>query len=391
MIVRYISAGDRLNYGDFLFSLIFKEYFKDTFDIEFYGIVESNYSYFGAIPTQSYKTLVKEINHEEDVVVIGGGEVFFPKWSSLYSFIHPTYSLFKRNRYLNKIDSLINLSQKMFYQTRNEFPFIPNLGCENIFISVGGQFTKKLNPKEVSYLKNVLSKSTFISVRDNRTYLSLKANDINTTKIPDSAVLMSKIYPLEELIKRLKNISLLNIDNQFIFLQLGKYKGPKNKKKFISDINQIAVEKKLTIICCPIGTAPGHEDNKLLMQFCKLDSSWRLVKPNNVFEIMYLIAKSELYIGTSLHGLITAFSFNKPAISMNKKVLKADSFIETWCSEFYEPSIDYEELSTKAKIVFQKWDKTKAHLQLEYCQKLVENYFLDIKKYLKEKRNYKSI
>lgn len=64
---------------------------------------------------------------------------------------------------------------------------------------------------------------------------------------------------------------------------------------------------------------------------------------------------------------------------------------KTWCSEFYEPSIDYEELSTKAKTVFQKWDKTKAQLQLEYCQKLVENYFFDIQKYLKVKRNYKSI
>ena len=142
MVIRYISAGDRLNYGDFLFSLIFQEYFKDNFEVKYYGIVDSDYSYFGAIPTKSYKALIQDNNHEEDIVVVGGGEVFFAKWSSLYSFIYPAFSLIKKNRILNKINLHGILSRIFFYQTMFEFPFTPNLGCENFYISVGGQFSK---------------------------------------------------------------------------------------------------------------------------------------------------------------------------------------------------------------------------------------------------------
>ena len=54
---------------------------------------------------------------------------------------------------------------------------------------------------------------------------------------------MSKIYPLDELTKRLKNSELLNIYDKFLFLQVGKFKGPKDIKKFMSDVNKIAYEK----------------------------------------------------------------------------------------------------------------------------------------------------
>lgn len=385
MIIRYISAGDRLNYGDFLFSLIFQEYFKDNFEIKFYGIVESDYSYFGGIPTQSYETLVKNINYEKDVIIIGGGEVFFPKWNLLYSYINPYYSFIKKNKYLNKIEDILNLSKKIFFQTKFSFPFTPNLKIENLYISVGGKFSNSLNTEEIKYLINILSKSKFISVRDNRTHFSLNNYGIKSTIIPDSAILMSKIFPLEEIIRRIKNKSLLDINGKYLFLQVGKYLGPKEIKKFVTDVNKIAKDKKLCIVCCPIGIAPGHEDHKLLKQFCKIDPNWILVEPGCIFDVMYLIAKSEFYMGTSLHGLITAFSFNKLAISLNRRVGKANSFIETWCSDFYETSIDYEDLIDKMEIVFHKWNYSKAKLQLEYCQKLVEDYFIEITTYLTNK------
>jgi polysaccharide pyruvyl transferase WcaK-like protein len=388
MIIRYISAGDRLNYGDMLFSLIFREYFQDEFQIYYYGIVKSNYTDFGAIPTHSYKSLIKDICPSEDIVVIGGGEVLFPRWNKLYSFIYPMYSIIKNNRYLNVLDKAFNLSNNFFYKSSYEFPFVPNLQCENIYISVGGQFNSDISTEEREYLVKILMQSKVVSVRDIRTSISLKSHGLDTDLVPDSAILMSKVYPYHQLQYKLKNKTLLDLNDDYLFLQVGRFKGPKDINKFIYDINYIAKKKGLVVVCCPIGIAPGHEDHELLQYFCKLDSSWKFIKPNNIFDIMYLIAKSDMYIGTSLHGLITAFSYNKPAISLNKKIQKANSFIETWCSEFYVSTIDYEELSSKVILIEQKWNKSKAQVQLEYCQDKVEKYFQFINNYLKTKNNF---
>lgn len=382
MTIRYIAASDRINYGDLIFPLIFKHYFSQSHTIKFYGLVQSDYSNFGALPTRSYKNLVKDIN-KYDIIVVGGGEVFFGKWKNLYSYVYSFYSKILNTRIINRLENKLNLYRLFFYRTKDEYPFLPNLRCETIYIGSGGEFTINQSIQEKEYIKNILRKSQFLSVRDNRTYTSLKENGVESELIPDSAVLINKVFKKDAIKNMVINKSILeHKENDYILLQMGRFKAPKELHKFVDDMNYFASSNSLKIICCPIGYAPGHEDHIILQKLCNIDASWEYINANNIYEIMYLISNCRIYMGTSLHGLITAFSFLKPALALNRKIKKTSSFIDTWCNDFYEQSIDYNEIRDKADNAFFKWDKIKAANQLYYCQNKVEIYFKRIDNYL---------
>jgi hypothetical protein len=76
--IHFISASDRLNYGDLIFILVFKKIFNNSTQIYNYGLIKSDLSHFGALPTESFKTLEQRIkklkkDNSQQVIIIGGG------------------------------------------------------------------------------------------------------------------------------------------------------------------------------------------------------------------------------------------------------------------------------------------------------------------------------
>lgn len=383
MTLRYLSAGDRLNYGDFLFSLIFSHYFSESFEIEYYGIINSDFSDFGAIPTKSYKSFVRDINGNNDVVIIGGGEVFFPNWIKLYTYINPTYAKLMQSKVLHKIESILKLVKYFIPANQSWFPFVPNFKNENIYIAAGGEISPLMKKRELKYLIDKLKEANFLSVRDARSMNSLKNHRIPSYLLPDSAILMSKVYSLKYLTETFENKISLSMDNKkYIFLQIGNEKGPADLNEFSKNINKIAANRGYTVLCCPIGQAPRHEDHLILRKLCDKNKEWNYYEPQNIFEIMLLIAKASVYIGTSLHGIITSYAYNNPVIALNTAIAKNESFIETWCNEFYVKPIDFCDIDKYADLILQKWDKNKAKVCLAKQQKMVEDYFAKISQYL---------
>ena len=75
---------------------------------------------------------------------------------------------------------------------------------------------------------------------------------------------------------------------------------------------------------------------------------------------MFLISISKIYIGTSLHGMITAQSFNIPFVGLNRKIEKLEGYIKYWIDENYE-NIDFEELH-RIESIFNNWDFQKLNV-----------------------------
>lgn len=84
---------------------------------------------------------------------------------------------------------------------------------------------------------------------------------------------------------------------------------------------------------CPIGTALGHEDDVALEVIYKQidDKDVVLVKSPTIWDIMSLIKNARLYVGTSLHGVITAMSFGIPFVGVEVKKIR--TYLETWTPE----------------------------------------------------------
>lgn len=349
--IRFLSAADRVNYGDLLFPLIFKNYLDTLHSDEFtfinYGIVKSDLSNFGAIKTKSFRQLENDLL-ENDKVVIGGGEVLFGSWTTLYAFINPLFKRALIYPFVKKIENQFKISKLILSKKGVRLPFSFSSNDFNLknlrvyYSSVGGG--GKLKIKGYEYLNEILSQASLISLRDKRS-LNLLNNveNIKLKLVPDSALLMSHFYGIEEL-KKLKTIQ--KPKRNYFFVQVGRLKAPGNKEVFAEKLAKISEHFNVDIVLSPIGTAPGHEDDVVLKRLKNINPKFKYIEPNNVFDTMYLITNCTLYLGTSLHGAITAMSYCKPFVGLNLKIKKLESYSQTWVNEKYL-NIDFNELQSE--------------------------------------------
>ena len=355
-IIHFLSASDRINYGDLLFPIIFKKMLEiHEIEVKFdnYGIVNSDLSYFGALPTKSYKKFQDAVNKTKGNIIVGGGEVFFANWRTLYSFINPYYAYVLKFKIFRKLDQKINLPKILLSKHSSIIPFVPlKNNSELFFSSVGGRFYGE--SKQNVIVANLLREANFISVRDKRTKESLKTYNINSVLVPDSAILMSELFSLNFLKSKISEVSNLE-RKKYVFLQLGINKGPKEINEFANQLLKQASIMDLDIILCPIGMAPNHEDHRILEEINKVSNRFKMIIPRGIYDIMYLIANAKIFIGTSLHGIITAQSFNVPFLALNKKIEKTQVYINTWMPYYQNYILDFDEID-QLEILLNKWN-----------------------------------
>jgi hypothetical protein len=360
-IIHFLSASDRINYGDLLFPILFKSvlerHYPQTVFLN-YAVVKSDFSGFGALPTASYLSFQKKVKLLGGNVVIGGGEVFFTEWRTLYSFISPTYSKLLKNSYFKRLNAKIDFAKIVLSHNKVAIPFCPskeeleNNQLNLFFSSVGGVFFGTKEKPKNSKLINTLQKSSLLSVRDQRSFDSMKLFGLSPKLVPDSAIIMSDIFAQDFLYSG-TNLKTLK-DKKYMFLQLGRYKSPNDLKTFVKQLKSVGAQLELEIVLCPIGLAPGHEDDVILNKIHKLEASFTLIKPQSIYDIMFAISNASLYVGTSLHGLITAQSFGRPYVGLNKNLPKLDSYIKTWTDKEMG-CIDFESIDAIIPI-YKKWD-----------------------------------
>jgi polysaccharide pyruvyl transferase WcaK-like protein len=90
----------------------------------------------------------------------------------------------------------------------------------------------------------------------------------------------------------------------------------------------------LPVVAFAIGRASGHEDQVSAKRLAaRLEGrAWFRRAPDDldIWQIMALIAGSAGYIGSSLHGFITAFAFAVPRVGLAPKVKKLITFRDDW-------------------------------------------------------------
>ena len=388
-IIHFLSASDRLNYGDLLFPIIFKEMLnRHNIKAEFYnyGIVKSDLSHFGAMETKNYRSFMKNVKKYGGNIVVGGGEVLFVDWGSLLAFINEKYSKLLYNKVFSRIERKFNLTRYLLSNGDVLVPFAPSkneLNNKNVCIiynSVGGVFSNsRLISKRKLFARNI-SSANYLSVRDARVKESLLTENIKSKLVPDSALIISDLFPVKELCNKISfNPKFLN---DYIFLQVGKPYKPKDKESFYKAFAKLSDDLNSKILLCPIGLAPRHEDDYFLKEMQKYSGQFIFFYPKNIYDIMYLIANSKIYIGTSLHGLITAQSFSVPFAPINNKINKLKEYCKTWSSQNIDACIEYDNISSIKKIL-NNWNYLIAEKNLEEQKKMVygnfENIFLELK------------
>lgn len=346
-----LAPNDRFNYGDLIFPYIVKERLSDiTNDFVFCSTFTSDLSEKGGIPTVGFKDLYRMDNKDDNYLVIAGGESLFSPWGGICSFVDKGVAKFSRLigslcyhlhiRHLIPgfyIDNIITMYAKRKFKFKTQFPFtIAKSEIKNLngvyYNSVGNV---SLLTNKYLYSKrfhDILCDSDYISVRDEKTSKYLDNMHIDHKLVPDSAILMSDVFSEEFLVSKIEGgLSTYCKSAPYIFFQINLGIWTNNSVAILEQIRHLLSQTETNIVLCPIGTALGHSDNIALNEIydrLSPNKKVRLVHNPTLWEIMWLIKNCNLYIGTSLHGAITAMSWGVPYLSHT--VGKVKAYIDYW-------------------------------------------------------------
>ena len=301
-----IAPNDRYNYGDLLFTYVLRARIGAYYDRIF------------------------------DVILAGGHSLFCPWPFVLYCLDNKYAWLSKFHILLSKIFSyknskkIINYLSRKVFGAKTRYPY--SIGKYEIkgsrfiiYNSVDGNLEPDLDIED----KNILNSIDYLAVRNKKTYFQLKDNGLNVFTFPDSAIQISRIFPIQTLSERI-SIKQDYFKSPYIVFQINRGLGEKFFLEITRNLERIINNYNYKIYLCPIGFAKGHEDLIILKKIFEYIGKDNLILFNNlnIWDIMGLIANSKGFIGSSLHGCITAMSYCKPYLGL--EVPKTVNYINDW-------------------------------------------------------------
>lgn len=335
-----LAANDRFNYGDLLFPYIISRYLGQYFnDIKYISTTQSDLSSKGGFKTEAFKSLYNIESGWENHLIVAGGDSLCAEWLQILSYVEPGVAYIKRiSGKLSRIgipvadkfaEKLIRLAygaktRFVFSVGKNELPEFKSI----VYNSLGGSRVLGTDILNDLSVRKILSSVDYIAVRDKLVGQSLERAGISNAVVPDSAILMSEVFD-EQLLYEHLSVSRDLLHEDYIFFQGADYIWMNEYDNAASQLEAIAEMTGCKLCLCPIGTALGHYDQVALRQIAgKLKSEKTLIDDPSIYDIMWLIKHSRLYIGSSLHGTITAMSYGVPYIGYGVNKLKA--YIDTW-------------------------------------------------------------
>ena len=325
------GAYDRHNYGDLLFAIVLKRYLEadGRFSVLVAATKKSDLSSYGALPTIPLKKALELTRDQpKTMLIVAGGECLTAQWESIIGYLAPQaiYYPIKASPYLIGHKAFIRLS-RLFTSIPSDIPLVLGErdlpGYKVMYNSVGGNEISRKKPVIHQAIRRNLKDCTYVSVRDRETSAELDKLGVEHNLVPDSAILISDIFPQQ----------IDPTEPGHIVFHISDHHAKRRIEAIAQQLTELNVTTGLKIALLTIGKAPGHSDDGPLDKLHSLLGDERAYRADsgNIEDIIRCIATSKLYCGTSLHGAITALAYAVPQIALlPQRVVKLSSFLETW-------------------------------------------------------------
>ena len=311
--IAQIGSFDVENYGDLLFPFVLKHKLSN-YKIDLFSPNGGRMPFNEEIIVYKATDLEKKIIEEGyDALIIGGGDVLRLDSSIL--------DLYKNN-----------MSPAMSFWL-NPILLAKKYHIKVIFNAVGVPFRWRDSEKRILY--QLLKDVDYLSVRGNHSKILLEECGLKNVKvIPDTVLNISQIVSLKELkeIKLgLERRNIISSSNRYIVIQHNQYNS--NNIHYVNEfkklISLITDKYNYDVLLMPIGYV--HHDIRFLEKL-KMDDNIRvnLIEDKlSPMEMLSILANSSGYIGTSMHGAITTYAYQKPIMMINtKRNYKREDFLE---------------------------------------------------------------
>lgn len=278
MKIALMGTFDVDNYGDLLFPYI-AQYRLPEHDLTFVSPTNSTTTFRDAKNVISFAEAERI---DFDLIVIGGGNIIHTQCSGL-----ETYAKVGTYAY----PQLWIGAAKM--AIRKNIPYVFNTPSISRLHASG--FDRVL-------FRNVFDSCSYISLREQ--YSKKFAQQFTDKKIdcvPDSAIELSRVWPYEQKIEKKIVINL----NE-------RYHAPISHTASL--IEKIAKTLDLNVEIIIIGDCHGDLDfSKKVMSHIHIENK-KIIEQQSLKSLAHTIAGASYFIGSSMHGFITALSYKVPCL-----------------------------------------------------------------------------
>lgn len=348
-MIGQFCTSDIDNYGDLLYHVIFKKLVERqgyNQNIAAYGFLEGQAPCGAGYYVNDINKVLRYGKEKLTHLVVGGGDIFRADTLMLASH----YAAIEADRntpsLTQKITSkmkktLFGISEdpnKIFIEKYINYgaaaPFIINRNNYRdigslIYFSIGVPFGFDLDQRKA--VKESIESADYVYLRDEQS--KNKLVDAGVTKhlhvAPDAIVVLSDFFDKVTEIENGKKIIAehgLPVDKEYICVQ-SIYQQPQAEEELVKALLDINAITSKNIFLMPIGFC--HNDDIYLKRIAdKTKGVCKYVEPKSIFDMISLIAASSLFIGTSMHGNITAFSFGIPHLFGPIAIDKAEGFLD---------------------------------------------------------------
>ncbi|WP_373229943.1 polysaccharide pyruvyl transferase family protein [Cohnella sp.] len=314
-----IGTFDIENFGDLLFPEILKRGLSKRIDLEYISLFSPTGGpkpFEPNIRVQPITNFDAEHNkHKFNAVILGGGDLFR---------LDTSISEFYTQRMTPATQLLWNVST---FAEKHSIPVIWN--------SIGVPFQFRFE-NERTLVREYCNHIKYLAVRDHRSknFLLDAGVDREILVVPDTAVALSKYFDKNALVRHFSKLNKeigLDIERDFLIFQSspGFVWGEENIKWVADILLSIKLKYHLEIVLLPIGYC--HNDGMTLERINRVHPHRFHYIENKLspIDILSTLVSSQFFIGSSLHGNITAYSYGIGHISINTaNLVKLNGFFD---------------------------------------------------------------
>lgn len=360
-----LGAFDRFNYGDLLFPIVVQNEIarhNPALEVAIHALVESDLSRYGALKTSSLRSLYRpDALHAGDVVIFAGGGTIGVDWNYMHANLlgrTGNLALYYFRRLVGEMAA--ERLSRLYFGARAPFPWVA--GPEDFqaevkvaYNAVGGSEFARLSPSVQARTLERLGRASFLSVRDEETrrLFAPVEHRLAVELAPDSAILMSEQFPVSWLQERAQAALSSMIDaGPYVCFQANAAYAHPHSDRIVAALETLYEQHGLRALLLPIGRYVGLDDQIALSEIlAKLRTPAALVSSEaSIWEIMLVIARAKLFLGTSLHGNVTSQSFAIPHLGLSDRPCKLDYYLGSWDLPEQSRCVRLEELSDQAGI-----------------------------------------
>ncbi len=328
-----IGAFERDNFGDFLFALVTRSYLK-AFDVSYASTLAS------ALPSgEPVESIPGALQRRSwDSVWVTGGEV---GGVDVETALHMALSGERGHAYRDAAQAGRGfIARALGHSSLDESAYLPplarypkNASTPLVVNSVGLSRIASFPESPLCAAQlGIVGQATEVAVRDRSSQDFLQSRGIPSMLSPDIVHSISARGDIQMPKQMSEHAPYIAVQINTEVLRIH------GVRTVSAALVAVARESRLRIRLHAAGTAPGHDSLAALAAIGAVMSDdlgpqqVRVETERDPLAITAMIARSNLWIGSSLHGRIVASSYGVPRVSLENA--KVSGYAETWDPEY---------------------------------------------------------